>query len=67
VRGGESTWQNLVCACKTCNLRKAAKTPEEANMHLRTKPERPQYLAVVVLAHTGGHETWAKYMPDAAH
>ena len=66
MRGGESTWQNLVCACKTCNLRKAAKTPEEANMHLRTKPERPQYLAVVVLAHTGGHEAWAKYMPDAA-
>ncbi|MBC7235554.1 MAG: HNH endonuclease [Chloroflexi bacterium] len=63
VRGGETTWENLVCACKVCNLRKGAKTPEEANMRLLRKPERPNYLAVVVLAQSRGHEAWAKYIP----
>jgi len=66
VRGGESTWENLVCACKRCNLIKGGRTPEQANMRLRRKPERPKYLAVVVLGQARGHEAWSKYMPSTA-
>lgn len=37
-RGGESSWLNLVSACKKCNGRKAAMTPEGAGMGLRFAP-----------------------------
>ena len=62
VRGGATTWENVVCACKPCNLRKGCRTPEEANMHLRCKPARPQFMALVLLGQAPMHDAWAKYM-----
>jgi 5-methylcytosine-specific restriction endonuclease McrA len=64
VRGGATTWENLVCACKPCNLRKGSRTPHEAHMPLRKKPERPRYLAVVLLSQSPAHQVWDKYIPD---
>jgi hypothetical protein len=49
-RGGLSTWQNLVAACRSCNLRKSNSTPEEARMTLLNKPYRPSWTASVDLA-----------------
>src|SRR5699024_2478293 len=40
-RGGESSWTNLVSACKECNNRKADRTPEEAGLPLRVEPYDP--------------------------
>jgi 5-methylcytosine-specific restriction endonuclease McrA len=40
-RGGGYTWTNLVTACRRCNTRKAARTPEEAGMPLLYVPYRP--------------------------
>lgn len=40
ARGGESTYQNLVTACKPCNNRKSDRTPEEAGMTLLRRPHR---------------------------
>jgi len=40
-RGGSNDWVNSVTACKSCNMRKANKTPEEANMLLLFLPYRP--------------------------
>ncbi|MGO1946914.1 HNH endonuclease [Brachybacterium alimentarium] len=40
-RGGESSWLNLVCACKECNNRKADRTPAEAGMALCIAPYDP--------------------------
>lgn len=37
-RGGTDTWDNLVCACRSCNNRKADRTPVEAGMKLRWTP-----------------------------
>jgi hypothetical protein len=37
-RGGRHEWENLVSACKTCNHRKAGRTPHEANMRLAREP-----------------------------
>src|SRR3954449_3960149 len=39
-RGGESTWENLVACCHTCNNRKGSRTPDEAGMKL-LRPPRP--------------------------
>ncbi len=43
-RGGKDTWDNLVLACKACNVRKGNRTPDEANMPLLRRPEAPRWL-----------------------
>jgi 5-methylcytosine-specific restriction endonuclease McrA len=42
-RGGASTWENVVIACRACNLRKGHRTPEEAGMRLIRPPQRPKW------------------------
>jgi len=41
-KGGLSTWENIVCACVACNVRKGGRTPREASMKLTRKPEKPK-------------------------
>src|SRR6185437_14455285 len=41
-QGGTSTWENIVCACVSCNVKKGGRTPKEAGMHLIRKPEKPK-------------------------
>jgi 5-methylcytosine-specific restriction endonuclease McrA len=41
-RGGETTWENVVCACLTCNVKKGGRTPTEARMKLIETPVRPK-------------------------
>lgn len=43
-RGGTDSWENLVLACTSCNLRKRDRTPEEAQMPLIRKPVAPRWL-----------------------
>jgi 5-methylcytosine-specific restriction endonuclease McrA len=40
-RGGDSRWENVVCACIGCNTRKGNRTPEGAGMRLIRKPKKP--------------------------
>lgn len=42
-RGGPDTWENLVTACRTCNLRKGRRTPDEASMRLLRQPRAPRW------------------------
>jgi len=41
-RGGSSTWNNIVCCCLRCNVRKGGRTPNEASMALITPPKKPR-------------------------
>jgi 5-methylcytosine-specific restriction endonuclease McrA len=41
-QGGQSTWENIVCACVSCNVRKGGRTPKQAHMGLIRKPEKPR-------------------------
>lgn len=41
-RGGSNTWDNLVTACRACNVQKGRRTPEECGMSLLRPPKRPQ-------------------------
>ncbi len=45
-RGGATGWENVVCSCVPCNLRKGGRTPEEAGMRLRRAPARPRWTPV---------------------
>jgi 5-methylcytosine-specific restriction endonuclease McrA len=40
-KGGQTTWENIVCACQPCNTKKAAKTLKEVKMTLQVDPHIP--------------------------
>jgi len=62
VRGGKDTWTNLVCACKKCNNQKGNRTPEEAGMHLFSKPRKPSYLELMILSRREIPEEWKEFL-----
>ena len=41
-QGGVTSWENIVCACVACNVRKGGRTPTEARMHLIRHPVKPK-------------------------
>lgn len=63
-RGGESSWLNCCLACITCNHKKAARTPEEANMQLIKKPVKPHWEPLYA-RHPGRHDSWKAFISDA--
>lgn len=42
-KGGPTTWENCVAACKRCNEIKADKTPREARMRPKKTPQKPTW------------------------
>jgi len=48
-KGGKDSWMNLVTACKSCNHKKAARTPKEAGMPLVYVPFVPNYNEHLIL------------------
>ncbi len=67
-RGGEDTWENLVTACRVCNLRKGWKTPEEANMRLARRPFRPKLStsAQILLGSGWRFKEWEPFLKAAS-
>lgn len=61
-RGGEDSWENLVCACVTCNNKKGDRTPEEARMPLYRRPKRPNYLFFIQNFIGIGDDSWRPYL-----
>lgn len=61
-RGGEDTWENLVCACVRCNNKKGNRTPEEAKMKLARKPQRPNYIFFIRYFVGNIDSRWAPYL-----
>ena len=65
-RGGGDTWENLVCACVRCNIRKGSKTPREAGMKLIRKPVQPR-LDPMIRVQVGKRKyaSWRAFLDDA--
>lgn len=61
-RGGIDTWENLVTACNTCNVKKGNRTPDEANMPLKIKPYRPIHITFFQNLINGVQENWKPYL-----
>jgi len=53
-----NSWENLVACCKSCNMKKGNRTPEEAKMELKCKPQAPRGFMTV----QQGPEIWRKYV-----
>lgn len=62
-RGGPMSWENLVCSCRVCNLRKGGRTPPEAGMRLLKRPVRPRWSPILALAFAPGRPSeWEPFL-----
>ena len=62
-RGGETTWDNVVCACLKCNVKKGGHTPNEAHMRLCQMPTRPaQSPLLTSKLHNPKYECWKTWL-----
>jgi len=65
-RGGETTWENMVCACVKCNIKKGGRPPTEAGMRLITPPIKPKCSPVInINIHDGRYRSWKQFLDHA--
>ena len=65
-QGGGTTWENIVCACVDCNVRKGGRTPRQANMTLIRKPEKPRRSpALNMKLSQKKYESWQTFLESA--
>jgi 5-methylcytosine-specific restriction endonuclease McrA len=64
-KGGEHIWENVVAACRTCNVRKRDRLLHETSMELRRPPVAPREMTWVVVAVGTVPELWAPYLHPA--
>ena len=65
-QGGLNTWENIVCACVSCNVRKGGRTPKQAHMTLIRKAEKPKRSPVLNLKLTQKkYRSWQAFLDNA--
>jgi 5-methylcytosine-specific restriction endonuclease McrA len=65
-QGGHSSWENIVCACIDCNVRKGGRTPKQAHMSLIRKPEKPKRSPLLNLKLTSKkYQSWRTFLDNA--
>ena len=64
--GGKSVWENMVCSCTQCNVKKGGRTPKQAGMTLVQKPVRPKRNPLVHI-HLGHqrYRSWKQFLDNA--
>jgi 5-methylcytosine-specific restriction endonuclease McrA len=64
--GGSNSWDNVVCCCLECNVKKGGRTPEGANMHLITRPRKPRRNPVInVSLSSSKYRSWKQFLDHA--
>jgi 5-methylcytosine-specific restriction endonuclease McrA len=64
--GGKSTWDNVVCACTRCNVKKGGRTPKQARMKLIIKPVKPRRNPVIsVHLNHNRYRSWKQFLDHA--
>lgn len=65
-QGGRATWENIVCCCVKCNVKKGGRTPEQAKMHLITKPHKPKRSPVInIRLADQRYASWKQFLDNA--
>jgi 5-methylcytosine-specific restriction endonuclease McrA len=65
-QGGKSTWDNIVCCCVKCNVKKGGRTPEQAHMKLLTKPVKPKRSpAISFKLADARYSSWKQFLDEA--
>jgi 5-methylcytosine-specific restriction endonuclease McrA len=65
-QGGRSSWENIVCCCIKCNVKKGGRTPVQAHMHLITKPIKPKRSPVInIRLADAKYSSWKQFLDNA--
>lgn len=64
-KGGEHTWENVVAACRPCNVRKGDRLLHSTSMELRRHPTAPREMTWVSVAVGSVPEHWEPYLHPA--
>lgn len=65
-QGGRTTWDNVVCCCVSCNVRKGGRTPEQARMTLIAKPVKPRRSPVInIRLADERYWSWKQFLDNA--
>ena len=65
-RGGLSIWENVVCCCTNCNVKKGGRTPREAGAKLVRKPVKPRRSPVVTIKlRSDRYQSWRQFLANA--
>ena len=65
-KGGKSTWNNLVTACKSCNAKKGNQSLEEAGLVLKRPPFKPSYIMFLRNNLGSMKKEWMPYLSTSA-
>ncbi len=64
--GGTTHWENVVAACRRCNMKKGDKMLHQTGMKLIRQPRRPRYVPYISLTkYLSGrkNQVWRDYLP----
>lgn len=70
TQGGQTRWDNIVIACRSCNQKKGGRTPVQARMRLLTEPVRPKYLPETMrltFTRTTVPQEWKDYLQTVVY
>lgn len=66
AQNGPTTWDNVVCACHRCNVRKGGRTPAEAGMRLIHEPVKPKRSPILhVKLSDDRYASWRQFLDRA--
>ena len=65
-RGGQHEWENVVAACRPCNVRKRDRMLTETSMVLRRRPTVPREMTWIIVAVGTVPTLWEPYLRTAA-
>jgi 5-methylcytosine-specific restriction endonuclease McrA len=65
-KGGTHTWDNVVAACRPCNMRKEDRLLHESGMKLKRKPTVPRERIWILVATGAVRPDWEPYIKLSA-
>ena len=65
-QGGKAAWDNIVCACLDCNIKKGGRTPAQAHLKLIRRPTKPRRNPVLTIKLADGrYASWKAFLDNA--
>lgn len=61
-KGGQTTWDNVVAACRECNQLKGSHMPEDAPVKLLRPPKAPSYHSIIKKKIGNANSKWKEYL-----
>lgn len=65
-RGGPHSWDNVVAACRPCNVRKRDRMLSDSGMRLKRAPAMPHGVAWAIAAGGTVPEVWRAYLGEVS-